>query len=354
MPMFDRFRKSQPEESQPPAPEPAPTEANAEDRPKITFSVNKAELAYWHTVTLLNAATAERVRNGQASDLSPELQAWFLANDGARANPPEEHGVMWYLAPEPGSAMLVPRAMLAVTGHDDPANQPGASLWAAGPEPSAEAAQRKARSMAALEQRQVKTVDHLPVLEDSQEAQLRSPVDVAERAVCLMAVALKAEVFNEGDVVEWHPVLEDIIATFSLAEVLSPAERDFAYDMAPDRNTAVQFIWRYESLTALLWALGHIDSLDYPSGICDVPSVVGIIKELGPHGLRFDANLRPIGEILDQADFLYRMHWAVRQAQLDGTSVPGVEAGVVVERRYALNWLLANRNEAWDDVSMHT
>ena len=105
----------------------------------------------------------------------------------------------------------------------------------------------------------------------------------------------------------------------------------------------------------MLWALGFVDQLDYPSGICDVAKLVGIVKEQGPSGLKMNARPRVSAEILDEADLIYRLHWAVRQAQLgQGPVVPDTEAGVVMERHHSLNWLLASRNEMWDHVSTNT
>ncbi len=67
------------------------------------------------------------------------------------------------------------------------------------------------------------------------------------------------------------------------------------------------------------------------------------------------AKLRPQAELLDAADLIYRTHWAVRQARLDGEPSPaGLDPGVVHERHYALNWLIGYAGQAWDDMSTDT
>jgi len=347
----DRFGSKAGEPEQPPE-----TSGNHEPTVQPIFQVTEAEMAYWHAVKFANKGVANQVKRGEARHMAPEMQAWFVEHAGQPANP-TQFGVMWYLHQDPGNVQLVDHRMLVANGMDKPENQPGTMLWAIEPgvQPSSEASERKARSMARLEQRQVPTIDHLPVLEDSTEAVLRTVDEIADRAVCLMAVSIKAEVFNEGDVVEWHPTLLSIIDSYGIARVLSPNERAFADNLAPDQQTATQFIWRYEALTALLWALGFLDQLDYPSAICDVPKVVGIVKEHGPEGLKSNARPRTVHEVLDQADFIYRLHWAVRQAQLgQGSPVAGTEPGVVMERHHSLHWLLESRNEDWDCVSTST
>ena len=53
-------------------------------------------------------------------------------------------------------------------------------------------------------------------------------------------------------------------------------------------------------------------------------------------------------------DRIYRYHWAVRDARIRGESVDGLDAGVVVERHYALNWLIGYLDQAWDDITTDT
>ncbi|MCB7514804.1 DUF4272 domain-containing protein [bacterium 210917-SL.2.15] len=66
----------------------------------------------------------------------------------------------------------------------------------------------------------------------------------------------------------------------------------------------MQFIWQYEPLLVLLWALGFVEDLFFPDHICDVPA---------------------------------------------STSMDG---GVVMERHRALNWLISG--DAWDEVDLST
>ena len=108
-----------------------PATDEVEPLPEIDFSISDDRLtqAYWHAIKAANSMMADRVANGQASDMEPAMQAWFMANAGKPANP-DEFGVMWYLDVQPGSIQLVDKGMLEMTGMDQPENQPGVSLWA--------------------------------------------------------------------------------------------------------------------------------------------------------------------------------------------------------------------------------
>jgi hypothetical protein len=54
---------------------------------------------------------------------------------------------------------------------------------------------------------------------------------------------------------------------------------------------------------------------------------------------------------LGTLDLSYRMHWATRQAGLHNKPAPaGLEPGVILERHYALNWLVRFEDAEWDGV----
>ena len=58
---------------------------------------------------------------------------------------------------------------------------------------------------------------------------------------------------------------------------------------------------------------------------------------------------------LDALDLHYRAHWAVRQAQMEQADPPGgLIPGVVLERHYALNWLVRFEDAPWDEVDTPT
>lgn len=208
---------------------------------------------------------------------------------------------------------------------------------------------RKARSEAHLSDRKVPVNKNLPPIDGDENARIRSVQEVAGRALALMLVAAKGEGLEQ-------PIVERVMEAYGIAPWLSPVERVFVEDPEPGQQDRINHCWRYEGLAVMLWALGYQAELPYPDAICDVPGSVGTVQSAGSHdAFLAGARLRPLSEILDQADLHYRLHWAVVDARIRGDEPPSaLEPGVVYERHYALNWLRCYLGADWDDVSADT
>jgi hypothetical protein len=214
--------------------------------------------------------------------------------------------------------------------------------------PSAEALDRKARSIARLEAEGVPTIDWLPVIETVAEARLRSADEIARRALALVVVANKAEGADRA-------LVNKLVADLGVSADLTPKEKAFIDKATATKKERLQFVWRYEALHVLLWSIGFVDKLDRPETTVDVRSTVRIFVEHRRAGLIAKAKLRTAAEILDAADLIYRYHWAVRDAGLNGRTPPaGLDADIVMERHHALNWLIGYAGQEWDDVSTDT
>lgn len=188
---------------------------------------------------------------------------------------------------------------------------------------------------------------HLPMIEGEAEITLRRKDEVARRLLALAIVAVK------GEGLEQRRVLE-IISERNAHAMFTPLERAFIDDSDPSRHDRIQFCWRYEAAWVLAWALNlRRESLGVPRQICEPAWLVETVRDT----VALDKfGLRPANDILNEADLIYRYHWAVRQAGIKGDDVPaGLEPGVVLERHYALNWLIGyNDNADWDDVTTDT
>ncbi len=214
--------------------------------------------------------------------------------------------------------------------------------------PSAEALARREKSIALLKQKGVTTIQHLPVIEDSLSARKRTKEEIAHRAIALCLVAVKGEGLE-------HEKIQELVKRYDALSFFTPAERKFIEDPSPDQPERVQFSWRYEGLWTLLWALGYANSLDYPDAVCDVPKAVGFLRGKKTDEFVASAKLRDLSAILNEADLIYRYHWAVVNARLKKQDAPaGLDAGVVLERHHALNWLIGYMNQEWDDVTTDT
>jgi len=213
---------------------------------------------------------------------------------------------------------------------------------------SPEAISRKERSEALLRAEGVPINKTLPVIETEWEAKTRTKDEVAYRALALLVAAVKGEGLDQ-------PTVDRIIKDYGLEPHFTPKERSFIKNALPSQHDRVKFAWRYEAAWTLLWALGYVEKLDKPSSICDVPRAVRFMQERKAGLFVADAKLRPLSEMLDQADRIYRYHWAVVDRRVNGRKpLSGIEPGVTLERHYALNWLIGYMEQEWDDISTDT
>jgi hypothetical protein len=212
--------------------------------------------------------------------------------------------------------------------------------------------QRKARTDAMLAGRKVSVPADLPPLVSEPELRLRAPEDILRRMLALFIVAIRAESLTGKTPI----AVADLQQRFPPAFAgLTDAERAFLAQEAPSEDDVTQFLWRYEAILVLQWALGLQDALPFPDAICDVAAISSTVIERGTDGLRKQPLARAPHEILDALDLHYRLHWATRQAILKKSPVPAeLNDGVLQERHYALNWLVRFEDREWDDVDTPT
>jgi len=228
----------------------------------------------------------------------------------------------------------------------------------AGQEPNAEvpyppdARARKVRSDQELARLGIRVPATLPPVVSETEVELRQGLQVAQRALALFVVAVRAEGLGAGNEI---PVAELRQRRPTAFRVLTPKESSFLEAVAPEQQLIVNFAWRYEALFLLQWALGLAPDLPHPSRICDVSAVARTMLDASEEDVLARAALRPTAAMLDALDLHFRLHWAVRQARLDGKDgVNGLDPGVVQERHHALNWLVRFEDADWDDVDTPT
>jgi hypothetical protein len=79
-----------------------------------------------------------------------------------------------------------------------------------------------------------------------------------------------------------------------------------------------------------------------------------LIKKAGPATFVAEAKRRATQEILDMADYYYRLHWAAIELRLKEKKSDLLDEGIIRERHRALNWLIGYLNQEWDDVTTDT
>jgi hypothetical protein len=203
--------------------------------------------------------------------------------------------------------------------------------------------QIREQSIQAATQLGVAVSPTLPLLEVGLE--VRRPDEAISRLLAMNAVAATAHGFDKTKAIAW--LNQEV-----LADSLTEQEKSFVFEGVgqPDR-----FKLQVESMWALAWAMGITNDLNFAKD-CDnrfVTMLPNLKQSQSSIDFRKKTNPRPPEEVIAACDLAYCLHWAIRQAELNGKRPPAnLKPYVVVERRRALEWLLSK--QAWDEVSLDT
>ena len=239
-------------------------------------------------------------------------------------------------------------------------------------QPTSAQAERYQRVLKELRKRKVPTLAEELHIEDDDAVTLRSPSEVARRALILSAITLVADTAQKpaADQQAARRQAHDLIERVELWPDVSPEETAFLKAKKMDQDKARKLLWRLEDLWVLEWALGNVE-LPWPAAMCDVPRLTQILisQEDDPDFVA-NATLLPRRKILDAAQLTMLLHWAIRDAWIHKRPIPAdldwtgstdmvavnnsAAVGVVEERHHALNWLIRFADADWDDVDTPT
>lgn len=235
---------------------------------------------------------------------------------------------LWPLA----ALVLVTSAALAQTPEKPKPTLPAPAPARSGP--SQEALDRKARSIEILKAGEVPTTPDWPTIPDSSRAKVRTVEEVAQRAIAVCFTALKAEGASQD-------TLEGLVKRYKAKKFFTVPEWEFVDNNAQTNEDRNRYLWRYEDLDVLMWALGYSDELGRPDHTCDVRKTVSYLSNRTLEQFIADAKLRPIAEILDEADLAYRYNGACEDAKRRGKTAPaGLDRQVVRQRHAIFSWLI--------------
>lgn len=204
------------------------------------------------------------------------------------------------------------------------------------PGPSQESLDRRARSNERLAAEGLTIPADLPTQPDSAKVQLRTKEQIAQRAIAVCLTAFKAERMDDDKI-------EGLVKSYKIdkKKLFTPDEKEFIETAAPTNEARNRYLWRYENLVVLMWALGYSDALERPDSSLDVAKTVSYLSGKTYEQFLTEAHVRSVSEILDEADLIYRYQWAINDARKRGRSAPsGLDRGIVQQRQDALNWLL--------------
>lgn len=222
--------------------------------------------------------------------------------------------------------------------------QEGGAAYETGYEPTEAAFARKDRSEAILAEQGVPVDTKLPPIIDARQALPRDHEAVVRRTLAVLVTAVKGEGAQQA-------TIEALLDEFGVREDLSPDETDFVANPVPPTFDRIQFAWRYEAAWAFLWALSLVEELNPPREIVNPHRIGKLVRGETVDSLMAKSALRPLNEILDQADLIYRYRRALADTGMGGQDMPaGLDPGIALERHRALNWLIGNLGRDWDNV----
>lgn len=200
----------------------------------------------------------------------------------------------------------------------------------------------KSRSERTIRELGGKTLDWLPILEQSES---RASAQVARRALVMLGM-MQIRYGAPPDVIAGWLESNQLRSFLSRREVAMLAE-DYEFT---DRDY-IDLSWYVEPLWAFAWAGQLVPELrvDEPVGNTLASLLPNIEK--GEDGKQFLARfrLRPFDEVFPTLDLYFRAHRYARDGELNGYDTGCFELGRIAERRKALEWMLDASIEDWDE-----
>lgn len=184
---------------------------------------------------------------------------------------------------------------------------------------------------------------HLPQIESLDEVKPRTAQDIAGRLSAL------AYVIGLGFDAKGKDLREQL-NKYNLMSFVSEYEKELLSQEIIGDQDKINMSWLTECAQALAWCIGLVE-LDHFKH-CDDDLAHKIPFKTDPSEFIKKAHLRPIIDIQEQSDLLYRMHWYARSCGLTGQECE-LSEGIVSERRKAIDWAYGVE-EDWDEVPMDT
>jgi hypothetical protein len=175
------------------------------------------------------------------------------------------------------------------------------------------------------------------------EVHPRSANDVASRVCAIAYVIGMGFGANRAELI-------DYLKKFNLLKYVSNYEKSLleADDISEQDKTNME--WLSESAQALAWSIGLVELNHFKH--CDDDLASKIPFKDDPAEFIKSAQLRPIEEIQEQSDLLYRMHWYTRNCRLEGKEC-ALSESIILERRKAIDWVYGVEQD-WDKVPLDT
>lgn len=177
----------------------------------------------------------------------------------------------------------------------------------------------------------------------------RDAQEIARRCIVLCCVSA-CRSFPPGEFNEW-------LQAEGLWGDLSPLEVELLTSSQPTEKQFINSSWRSEALQVLLWSICKLAGLPPLTELVNVVNMLDVMPLRDSDTAEFtsSATLRPESEIDSELEKIVSAHWKIRNARNHPNDMhePMIE-GVVVERHWALEWIVNYDDEPWDQVPLTT
>jgi len=210
------------------------------------------------------------------------------------------------------------------------------------------AIERKKNTERLLKSLNIPFIDHLPLIEEEDEAKIRTPQEVAKRILVLTYLNYVSEEPNDR---------EEVITFLREQELwdsVSNDEKDLFSKELSDKEH-INISWRSEAIWLLLWVINKVDTIDLPNEEVSISQILELLPEFMTDTKDFvqSATIKSVSEILDLSDLTYRLHWATRHTELNNLETLDLNSSIIQERHYAINWVTYYEDN-WDDITTDT
>lgn len=219
---------------------------------------------------------------------------------------------------------------------------------------------RKEASELQLHKRGIRINVQLHVIEADEEVTLRKAAEVEARLWALWAVSQAAASADSAQT----RAIYNYLHQHDLLKTLSPQESGFLSQTSASAEQTQPFRERLHAFHFLCWCAGLLDKIDLGNKPINSAMLLRYFPTISASGQLSESatplsnviKLRRKDVIMDWSDLLYRLHWAVRHAQLNDKPSPGnIDSVMVREWHQAVNWMCCYDDEPeWDKVSTET
>jgi hypothetical protein len=209
------------------------------------------------------------------------------------------------------------------------------------------ATELKAETEAYLKARGYPVNPHLPRIEELSDLRVASSRSVRRRCVILASVCARAYGAAYEIVVPW-------IDHHGLRDACTESELELINTTKPSEAHRAPFLLQPEALWEFAWVSKLIPAVDHFAP-CSA-NLVHMFPKPGEDPSRFLAatDIQSPESLYREADRLYRIHWAVRDAALARQNPPNGHAEyLTLYRLQAINWTI-HSDVPWDQVDVST